>query len=560
MSKVTFLPGPHSIEVTGGTTLLEAYQDLGLPAFSDCGGAGTCGKCQVRFLRNAPTPNSVELDMLSPVSLATGYRLACQIEAQGDVTVEVASYGSREAGGVFAEEFDSDFELGPSLQRLMPSGAQEQIAFDGTVLAERPADSRRLLGVAVDIGTTTLVGYLLDLETGQQLEAMALGNPQGVHGADVITRIGYASSRPDGVERLQELVVAGLNELLGNIFRKASVRPEDAYHAVVVGNPTMVHFFLGVDPKQIAGPPFEPVFKKAQWTTAGKLSLGINRRAVVETLPMVSGYVGADTMGMALFLRLDERDENCLAVDVGTNGEMILSRLGKLFACSTAAGPAFEGARIYCGMRAQAGAIDVVTAHVAERAINCHVVGNERPRGLCGTGLVSAVASFLDAGIVLPSGQFHSDGWDGHFRQSRSQRELLLADAAQTAHGGDVVLNQKDVRELQLAKGAVAAGAQRLMEHAGISLADLDHIYLAGAFGSRLDPRSALRIGLLPPVPEEKVVAVGNAAGGGAKMVLCSKEMRQVVADIAVRVEYVELTGDKRFDELFMEHLSFPSC
>jgi uncharacterized 2Fe-2S/4Fe-4S cluster protein (DUF4445 family) len=431
------------------------------------------------------------------------------------------------------------------------------------VLAWRPADGHPVMGVGFDLGTTSLAAYLVDLETGVQKAALGVRNPQAAYGADVISRIAYANTHADGLGKLQSLCLSALNRLIVQLARQAHCSPSDVYHIVVVGNPTMLHLFLGVAPGQIAMPPFEPVFKEGRSIPAEALSIQVAPGARVETLPMISGYVGADTVAMALFLGLDRTDESCLALDVGTNGEMLLSHAGRVYACSTAAGPAFEGARISCGMRAQPGAIGQFSFANDGQDLRYHLLRGRKPRGISGTGLVSLVALLLQAGVVSPMGKFCADGpasaaLRGRLRQGEKQQEFLIVSAGDTLQGRDIVLTQRDVRELQLAKGAMAAGMQRLLEHAGLRASDLDHIYLAGAFGSSIEPWSAQRIGLLPPVDLDRVAVVGNAAGAGAKLVLCSRNMRQRAARIAQSVAYLELSCDRRFDDLFVDALEFP--
>lgn len=587
MPKVTFQPGGHSIEVPAGYTIFDAAELLNLALPTECGGAGTCGKCRVRFLEELPPPIDAEVDLIPPASLAAGYRLACQREVFEDVVVELPgqdrtrpSKGMAAVGGV-------DLELDPPVSRVplaelekgtvpvewgdgvrasivssrAASDCREAVVFDREVLAIRPVDERPLLGVSFDIGTTTIGGYLMDLESGEDMATLAIGNPQGAYGADVISRIAFTNTHRDGLARMQGLCVSALNDLLVDMTNYAGVSPEDIFYVTAVGNPTMMHLLLGVDPRSIAGAPFNPVFTDSQITTARALSLQANPAAKVETLPMVSGYVGADTVGMALYLRLDQRDEVCIAIDVGTNGEVLLSNRGRLFACSTAAGPAFEGARIAWGMRAQPGAIDVLRYDSSDHSFVYHTIGDARPRGICGPGLLSAVATLLEAGVIELSGRFAANCQPPtqQFRREGTQCQFVLAGADETEHGQEIALTQRDIRELQLAKSAMAAGMYRLLSYAGLTLADVDHIYLAGAFGSFLDPWSARRTGLLLPVPLERIVAVGNAAGAGGRLVLCSKSMGRVAADIAKKIDYLELSGDAEFNELFMRQMEFPA-
>jgi len=546
--------------VEEGATYLEAYWRTGLPPFSDCGGKGTCGKCQVRFLGDVPPPNPVENDLLSPVALNAGYRLACQHKVTADTTVEVVPrIGDRVVWKLEAEQAQG-VELDPAVRRA-PDG---RVLFDGGELLRTSSPDRPILGVALDIGTTTLSGYLLNLETGAQEAALSLWNPQAAYGTDVISRIGFSMERDGGLKLLQEACISGLNRLLRGLLALAGHSEDDVLHLSVVGNPTMLHLFLGVEPGPIARPPYQPRFNESRRLEAASLGLKANPRAVVETLPLVSGYVGADSVGMALFLRLDQRSEVCLAIDVGTNGEILLSDRGQVLACSAAAGPAFEGARISCGMRAEPGAIDAVSLGLEGGRVELHIIGNGIPRGISGSGVVSTVASLLEVRLLLPSGRFVPEGetpvsWGPFLRNEGTQREFVLSFNDTRDIGSDVVVTQKDVRELQLAKAAIAAGIRRLLEYAGLAADGVDHIYLAGAFGSHLDPKAAMGIGLLPGLPLERVVAVGNAAGAGAKMLLHSRQMREAAVRMAQGIHYVELSADPKFNDLFVQEMEFPT-
>ena len=561
MPKVTFLPSGRSVEVGEGETFLEAYWRAGLPPFSDCGGKGICGKCRIRFLGEPPPASSVENDLLSPVALGAGYRLACQHRVTANTVVEVVpGVGGRIVWRLEAE-MARGTEFDPPVQRDAEGSG---ILLDGRRLDCFTSPDRPLLGAALDIGTTTLSGYLLNLETGVQEAALSLWNPQAAYGADVISRIGFCMEREGGLELLQDTVLSGLNQLIGELLRQAGRGEGDIYHLSVAGNPTMLHLFLGSDPAPISLAPYQPRFKERQIVEAASLGLRASPCAVVETLPLVSGYVGADTMAMALFLRLDRRGEACLAIDVGTNGEILLSRGGEVYACSAAAGPAFEGARISCGMRAEPGAIDSVSLDAENGLVRVHTIGDAGPRGVSGSGLVSVVAALLDERLLSPSGRFPPGDstparWAAHFRNEGMEREFVLSPDGAEGSRPAVVLTQRDVRELQLAKAAIAAGIRRLLDYAGSSPREVEHVYLAGAFGSHLDPEASIRIGLLPGVSRGRVVPIGNAAGAGAKMVLYSCGMRDVAMRLAEDIHYIELSADPAFNDLFVKEMDFPA-
>lgn len=546
------------MEVPEGNTLLDAYRDTSLPLFSGCAGLGICGRCRVRFAQEIPSPNSGDVDLLASPDLEAGYRLACLFRVEKDTLVEVAFSDLGLAYKHLGVSHEVATELQPSVSSRREAD-RELILFDSELLQVRQTLNNPLMGVALDIGTTTIAAYLVDLRTGVQKAALSARNSQAAYGPDVISRIHYACSGSKALTRLQSLCLSTIWRLILQLTRLGGCSFEDVFHLVAVGNPTMLHLLLGVDPAPLATPPFLPSFTEGKILPLKSLSLkGLPDEARLETLPLISGYIGADTIAAALFLGMDRRKDTCLVLDVGTNAEVLLCHQGRLLACSAAAGPAFEGGRIRCGMRAQPGAIDQFFCSPERESLEYHVLGKDRPNGISGSGLISLLALLVSSGVLLSSGRFHKDA---HFpltsrlRDGKNGVELVIA----SDHGRELVLSQRDVRELQVAKAAIAAGAERLLEHAGLSPSRLDWIYLCGAFGTSLDPHTAIRTGLLPDVDPEKVVCIGNAAGAGAKMVLCQKDLRETAVSIARSVEYLELSSDSRFSDLFVQHLLFPS-
>jgi len=356
-----------------------------------------------------------------------------------DTVVEVAP----RTGGRITWKLEAELAQGTKLDppaRRDPEGTG--VLVNGERLDCTTSHERPILGVALDIGTTTLAGYLMDLETGVQEAALSMWNPQAAYGADVISRIDFSEQRDGGLKLLQDTVIEGLNQTIGGLLSQAGREASDVYHISVAGNPTMLHLFLGREPGSIARAPYHPQFKERQMVEAASLGLEVCPAAIVETLPMVSGYIGADTMAMALFLRLDKRTEVCLAIDVGTNGEILLAKGGEVYACSTAAGPAFEGARISRGMRAEPGAIDSVSLDSGDGLVRVHTIGDAEPRGLSGSGLVSAIAALLNEGLVEHTGRFMAidsvpANWASLFRGERMQREFVLSsDGAEGSEDG----------------------------------------------------------------------------------------------------------------------------
>ncbi|MBU0595711.1 DUF4445 domain-containing protein, partial [Candidatus Bipolaricaulota bacterium] len=406
----------------------------------------------------------------------------------------------------------------------------------------------------IDVGTTTLAAYLFDLASGCQLGSAASRNPQRRFGADVIARIAHVRREPrDGLVQLHTAVIGGLNALIGELVEEAGVPYDRIYAATVVGNPTMLHLFLGIDPRGIDVSPYAPVIGRRVRCGVEDVGLAMHTRGVIETLPAISAYVGADIVAGILATELQSSEANTLFLDVGTNGEMVLTLGDRLIACSTAAGPAFEGASIVQGMAALEGAIEVVRVH--EGRIDCTAIGGAAPVGLCGTGLLSAVAELRMAGLIDPTGRFSDAGsrigerLDGEGKEQR----IRLTDGVEP-----VYIYQQDVREFQLAKAAVRAGIDTLLQYAGLQAGDLERVLIGGAFSTRLLPAHLIETGFLPRVDVARVHVVGNAAGQGAKQVLLNEEMMRRADEIARLVEYVELSSDPEFNERFVERISFP--
>ena len=390
----------------------------------------------------------------------------------------------------------------------------------------------------MDIGTTTVAAFLLDGKTGEQLATASLLNPQVSFGADVISRIQAAL---DGsLEELQRLITDGVDSLVEALCETAGRSPSDIGVVSLVGNPAMQQLFLGVDPKNLAAVPFDPVLTETKLLSA-KDYLPSCENATLLVVPDIAGYVGADTVGAVLATKLDSTDNNVLLVDIGTNGEMVLRANGRMAACSTAAGPALEGAKITFGMRGAPGAIDKVWLEDGE--VRFHVIGDTEPSGLCGSGLIDAVASFLDLGLINKRGRIQST------EETNGQRVLYLND--------DIYLTQNDIHEVMLAKGAIAAGVELLAKTLGIEVADIDRVLLAGAFGSFLNAENACRIGLLPAGLEGKATAVGNAAGVGACRMALSRAEFERTDDLLKQVEFVELANLPDFMTVFARRMGF---
>jgi uncharacterized 2Fe-2S/4Fe-4S cluster protein (DUF4445 family) len=609
--KVSFQPTGRDVYVLPGTTVKDAIYLARFDFDFPCGGRGKCGKCRVRIPSGASAPTVIEQERLEAGELAQGFRLACMTEIRQGITVELP-FMKTPAHQILVAGLDRDVKLDPHLHQtlieldhpslqdqrpdwerlrealiregLLAKEAQPPLAllrylpqllrqanFRITAVTEGmdliglakadPAAVR--LGIAFDIGTTTVVGYLIDLNTGKELEAVSALNPQTRYGADVITRNAYASQQEHGLETLRGAIVEQLNLLIGEAVSRAEASREQVHAVSVVGNTTMHHLFLGISPKYLALAPYVPVITGPLAVPAQEAGIAINATGRVYVLPNIAGFVGADTVGVILATDLDWSESLKLAIDIGTNGEIVLGSRERLVACSAAAGPAFEGSQIGCGMRGTTGAIDHVRFG---DDVGYSVVGSGRPQGICGSGLLDAVAGLLEQGIIDYRGRLLPPDMLGAQAARYQDRiviheggsALLLAGESETAHGRPILITQKDIREVQLAKGAIAAGIQVLLEQLGASFEDISEVLLAGAFGNYLDPHSACAIGLIPQALEGKIRPVGNAAGTGAKMALLSRSEYRRAALIAGMVEYVELSAHKDFTRIFAGAMYFP--
>ena len=596
--EVKYLPFERTTRVPPGTTLFSAAHWIGLPIDSTCGGRGTCGKCKVRVVGGRPDAETADHRLLRPAEIEEGWRLSCQARIYEDMTCEVpqllrvpkaATMGlgrlvilDPNVRKVFLElsepsltdqrsdvvrlkdaliEEGHDMVAGVAVMRTIPSVFREAefrvtavLAGEHLVAVEPGDTTGDSYGVAFDVGTTTVVGTLMNLRTGMAAAVLSTLNGQAPFGADVISRISHGMNGPDEIRELQEAVVATMNSIMASLYREAGVSPERTYEAVVVGNATMLHLLLGIDPSPLAVMPFTPAFMEPLNVLASEVGLDIHPRGYIQTLPALGAYVGADIVAGVLATSVVREDKLRVFVDVGTNGEIVLGSAQRALATAAPAGPAFEGSQIRCGMRATDGAIEGVRLG---ETVELQVIGGDIPaEGICGSGLVDAVAQLLLVGLLDHSGRMKTaDDVPGHPLRERlidvdGVRAFLLADG--------VYLTQKDIRELQFAKGSIATGIKVLMDILGVETKDLDEVLLGGSFGSYLNPESAKIIGLVPPVDVDRIIAVGNSAGEGAKIALLSYRERQVAFEMPSRIEYIELSGRTDFNDAFVSVLGFP--
>jgi uncharacterized 2Fe-2S/4Fe-4S cluster protein (DUF4445 family) len=421
-----------------------------------------------------------------------------------------------------------------------------------------PGREERLLGLAVDIGTTTLVVYLLDLQTGKRLAVSSALNPQIHFGDDIISRIAFCQKDPEGSVQLREAVRQGLNDLISRVVEDADVRPELILEAVVVGNTAMHHFFLGLETRYLAMAPYPPVVQESLVVKGRDVGLAINSSGYVRLLPLKAGFVGSDIIAGILATGLHKSRRVRLLIDLGTNGEIVLGNKDRLLCCSAAAGPAFEGGHVRWGMRASAGAIENVRIDPETLEISLRTIQDQPPLGLCGSGILSAVAEMIRTGILLAKGNFNPAIHSSRLREGRDGPEVVLRWKWESLADQEIVFTQKDVAEAQMAKAAIQAGVEYLKELFGNQ--PIEEILLAGAFGNYADPEDGRTIGFFPGCQAAAIRGVGNAAGYGACLVLLDKQKAREAERIAQRLEYVELAGNNRFQELFVDGMLFPGA
>jgi len=595
--QVDFEPIGRRITCETGSTLLAAAQQAGVMLTAICGGEGSCGRCIVRVMSGEVSPpNSTEQVELGEADVKAGWRLACQTEIASDVRVHVppeslvAAQRTQTEGQALAVEHAPavravDVHLAPpAIDDLRSDAARIRdalnspgLTFDTNALRRLPTDLREWnwkasvfvrdsgvvgvrplgaapLGFAVDIGTTKLAAYLVDLNGGETLASEGAMNPQIAYGEDVMARISHALSHPEGAEQLRSAIVEALNELARELCRKAGRSVADIADAVIVGNTAMHHLFLGLPVNQLGLAPYVPAESAALDVKARDVGLKFAPGACIHILPNIAGFVGADHVAMLLAtgMTLDSASGVVLGMDIGTNTEVSLIAKGRHLSCSTASGPAFEGAHIRFGMRAAPGAIEEVA--IREGRVLFKTVENEPPVGLCGSGILDLVAQLHRAGILNSRGAMKEGPRVRRGTQSAHGPEFIVVPGNENG-GREIVFSRTDVSEIQLAKGAMRAGVNILLKRVGIAEADIDQVIIAGAFGTYLDVQSGLDIGMFPHVDRHRFKQVGNAAGAGARMALLSVAQRERAVRIAQQVEYVELTAERDFQSEFARAL-----
>ncbi|MEM2920984.1 MAG: ASKHA domain-containing protein [Candidatus Bathyarchaeia archaeon] len=593
MPTVTVQPEGVRVNVEEGTNLLAALGEVGLNIESVCGGRGICRKCIVEVLSGAlseRTSAEIELERAPK-----NWRLACQTRVVGDVVVSVPQSSRQTRGKILEWGLIGGFDFYPvvrcvnvelespslkdqksDLERLLQvlkvrsidhfllkrlqtklrdlDWKIEAILYDGEVLDVRPQNNRDVYGIAVDVGTTTVVVYLVNLKTGRIVATKSDYNGQIIHGDDVISRMNYALNNYDNLVELQSRILATINKLVQDAVKDASCSLSDVYVASFAGNTVMTSFLCGVETSAIASAPYVPPFRSSLRFKARELGLELNSSAVAYTLPLISGYVGGDVVADILISGMHKKDEDSLLIDLGTNGEVVLKSGDRMLAASTAAGPALEGAGLSNGMRGMEGAIESVSIDTKTYNVYYRTIGEKAPRGICGSGVVDSIAWMLISGVLDRRGRMANPDLP-RIIIVNGERAFVLADGEV---GRKIYITQSDVRRFQLAKAAIFSACLLLLKIAGLKAHELSRIYIAGAFGNYIDSRSAMTVGMIPELPSSKMVQIGNGSGHGAVMSMISKNAKEEVEMIARSTTAIDLNTIKDFQSEFIDATHFP--
>lgn len=583
---------------------MDLLDDAGIAVENSCAGNGTCGKCRVRIISGeCLPPGPEEIGLLSVIDLEQGIRLACHCLVRGEVelSVENAAQDLRILEKGMLADFKVEAEISKHLLTFVHNGQESSLLENISqqlnikqsvpdsldvlrlIAGYKPDDTTVIVagnqliglehgdttadyyGVAVDIGTTTVVASLYNLAMGKELAVASALNPQTQYGLDVLSRIQYASKGSNNLEKLSRLIIGCLNGLISDLCRQSGIDFQYIYKISVAANTVMLHLLLEVSPAPIGRAPYHPVFRQGQDLAADNLGLKASPFASLYCLPSVSGFVGADIVAGIIASDLDRAKDTVLFLDLGTNGEIVLCRDSKLIACSTAAGPALEGMNIACGMRAARGAVEEVW--IQDHSIQWRTVDNAPPLGLCGSGLLDLVAVMLEYGLLNSSGRitarnsfadiYPHNPLAGQIDETAGKRKFWLIPSSDNCPNG-IFVSQADIRQVQLAKSAIVTGIKTMIAETGLDESKVNKVYVAGAFGAYLKPSSLVRLGFFPESWRDRITFAGNTSKAGAVMALLSKSVRYRMEKTAQRVGYIELESCPGFEKKFIKNMSFP--
>lgn len=601
MHKITVKQLKKEFAYESGKSLLEILLAEKIFVDNPCNGKGVCGKCKVRILSgDAGEVSDTEKKFLKPEEIDAGVRLSCLVQPDCDLEVELLQKERKHKvlTSGYMPEFEKELDISKEIIEIRKPSLEDQTPFEDQMEGQLPgvtvpvdmlyqnrfaagvytavmhtesSGQKKLIGleagdttdsmygVAIDIGTTTVVTALIDMLTGEELATASMINAQKHYGLDVLTRITYELEHPeDGIEKLQRAIVGSINDMIADICKEAGIEKEQIYEIVVGANCTMMHMLLGIDATPIGKAPYAPMFVKEKDVAAASIGLQAARGARLYCLPSVSSYIGADIVAGAYVCELHKAEENVLFIDIGTNGEIVFSHKGKLMSCSCAAGPALEGMNISSGMRAAEGAIEDVK--ITEQGVELKVIGDEAPIGVCGSGILAVVKELIRTGLVRKDGAFiklnkleETDYRYPMLQLDGRKREFIMTETPEK-----LLITQGDVRQVQLAKGAILSGFYALLNKVGISMEELDKVMIAGQFGAHLPVDSLTGTGILPGGIEDKIVYVGNSSKTGAYMALMSRTAKAEMEELGSKMDYMELGATENYERLFADCLMFP--
>lgn len=604
---VTFKPENKKVFVEKGASIKDACEKLGVNLRFDCGGKGLCGKCKILIENcdNLSSLTTIEKEHLSSDEVKQGFRLACCTKIFGDVVVWILPESRIETRKILIFGKEKPVKIEPLIQKFflsLPKPSLTDIKPDVERLFSKIMEKLNLknlkihydllkklpdilresdwkitvtiwvdevlevkggnvsddvYGVAVDLGTSKIVCCLVNLKNGKIVSFMQAENPQTIYGDDVISRISYINSDREKLEKLRQSTINQLNSMIQKMCEDKKIDLKNVYEMVLVGNTVMHHIFLGIPPQYLASTPYVPVVKQSLNFKAENLGVKINPKGNIYTLPLIAGFVGGDALADILSLNLHESKNSWLLLDIGTNTEVFLKNKKTIWCCSCASGPAFEGYRIRYGMKAMVGAIEKVKINPKNFEVKFQTIGNVKPKGICGSGIVDAVAEFLKTGIINHQGKFN-DVSTPRLLKTNHEWEFVLAWAEESATGQNITISQKDIREFQLAKAAIQTGYHILMKKCELEKKSLSKVYVAGAFGSYLNPLNSMIVGLIPEIPIKNVEFVGNTALSGAKKCLISRKTRKTAEKLSKNIKYVELSAESNFMREFAYSIYMP--
>lgn len=609
--KITFQPGQVMARAHDSECLLDVAFKAGISLKSSCGGTGACSQCKLIIRKGLVDVQGV--GKLTREQLDQGYVLACQTYPNSDLEIEIPADSMLSEHKVLIshdEGYDSTSVINPLFQKikievaapsldnhmddlsrlyaaLKQSYNLERQRISLEVMQHLPQvlregdwkvtvsladikdcteiiniepgwDYRKYYGLALDIGTTTVVAHLVDLETGDSVGVEGAYNKQAVFGDDVISRIIYAVEHKRGLEQTQKTVLGTIDKLIANLIKDKDIEREDIWYVSCAGNTTMTHMFLGIDPEYIRLEPYVPASNSFIPIKAADLGLLINSKANVYCIPGVASYVGGDVTAGAEIINIEQEDKLTLFIDVGTNGELILGNREWLVACACSAGPAFEGGGISNGMRAMDGAIEYVRIEPDTWDVHFKTVSNRKPVGICGSGLIDCLAALQEAGVMDRTGSFSTRSDSNRLRITDGEKEFILVFAAESGNGKDITISESDVKNLIRSKAAIFAGIQTMLKTVDLPLETIEQVYIAGGFGRYINLEDAIKIGMFPDLPLDKYRYVGNSSIAGAKKILLSKETRDHAEKLAEKVTYLELSVGNDFYEEYTSALFIP--